>query len=89
MNSAIGLSIIAPCFNEQGNIAELSRRIEEIQNEIDVPLELILVDDGSRDDTWLAIHGDEGTWQGSCRHECRPTELANTCRHECRPTGVG
>jgi len=50
-----GLSIIAPCYNEEGNVAELARRIAGLQDQTDVPLELICVDDGSRDDTWRQI----------------------------------
>lgn len=50
------LSIIAPCFNEQDNVAELARRIDLVDRSLpDVRCELVLIDDGSRDDTWLAI----------------------------------
>jgi len=51
----IGLSIIAPCYNEQDSIPELVRRVNLLSNTLPIGLELILVDDGSRDETWAAI----------------------------------
>jgi len=49
------VSIIVPCFNEQEAIPHLVRRVQALQATWDRSFELILVDDGSRDDTWLAI----------------------------------
>ncbi len=48
------LSIIAPCYNEEGNIAELARRVDACRDQLP-PFELVLVDDGSRDETWREI----------------------------------
>jgi len=51
----IQLTIIAPCFNEEGNIAELARRVDSCRDRLPQPLELVLVDDGSKDNTWSEI----------------------------------
>src|SRR5262249_16249523 len=45
------LSVIAPIFNEAGNIAELYRRTQAVMDGLGEPWELILVNDGSRDDS--------------------------------------
>ena len=42
-------SIIAPIFNESGNLPELYRRVNETMERTGEPWELILVDDGSTD----------------------------------------
>jgi glycosyltransferase involved in cell wall biosynthesis len=44
-------SIIAPCFNEEGVLHELWRRIQEVMDRTGEPWELVLVNDGSRDRT--------------------------------------
>jgi phenylacetate-CoA ligase len=45
------LSIIAPCFNEADNLRELVARCLRVLDDNEIPGELILVDDGSRDGT--------------------------------------
>jgi dolichol-phosphate mannosyltransferase len=49
------LSIVVPVFNEEGNIAHLAERVLPVLRNLNVPFELIIVDDGSRDNTWKAI----------------------------------
>ena len=44
-------SIVAPCYNEEGNLLELHRRVTEIMDQTGEPWELVLVNDGSRDST--------------------------------------
>jgi len=44
-------SIVAPCFNEEGGLRELYRRIVEVMDSLGEPWELVLVNDGSRDRT--------------------------------------
>jgi len=44
-------SIIAPIFNESGNIQELFKRISTVLDSTEEPWELILIDDGSTDDS--------------------------------------
>lgn len=49
MASAPTFSIVAPIFNEVGNIRELYRRINEVMHGIGEPWELVMVNDGSTD----------------------------------------
>lgn len=42
-------SIVAPIFNESGNIPELYRRVKEVMDTTSEPWELVTVDDGSSD----------------------------------------
>jgi glycosyltransferase involved in cell wall biosynthesis len=44
-------SIVAPIFNESGNIQELYRRLQEVLETTGEPWEIILVDDGSTDES--------------------------------------
>ena len=45
------ISIIAPCYNEEETIEPFLRRIEEILTQIDEPYEIVLINDGSKDNT--------------------------------------
>jgi glycosyltransferase involved in cell wall biosynthesis len=45
------LSVVVPCFNEEGNIARVVRQASEVGGRIASELEIIVVDDGSTDDT--------------------------------------
>jgi phenylacetate-CoA ligase len=49
--SALQLSVVAPCYNEELNIPELARRVLATFERGEIEGELILVDDGSRDRT--------------------------------------
>lgn len=49
------ISVVAPCHNEQDNIAALVTRLTAVLGGIGEPYEIVLVDDGSRDQTWQAI----------------------------------
>jgi dolichol-phosphate mannosyltransferase len=49
MNERPRYSIIAPVFNEEGNLNLLYERISQVMNSRGEPWELILVNDGSRD----------------------------------------
>jgi polyisoprenyl-phosphate glycosyltransferase len=59
----ITYSIIAPIFNEDENLPELYRRVKEVMDTTGEPWELILVDDGSTDNSTSRIRelaaGDE------------------------------
>ena len=47
------LSIVIPCFNEQEVLPKLRERLQDVLATCGVPnIEVILVDDGSRDTTW-------------------------------------
>jgi dolichol-phosphate mannosyltransferase len=49
------LSIVVPLHNESPNVAPLTRQILDAFQAETRPLEIILVDDGSTDDTWQQI----------------------------------
>jgi glycosyltransferase involved in cell wall biosynthesis len=49
------LSVIAPCLNEQEVVGEFIRRTTAACDGTGKKWELLLVDDGSKDSTWLAI----------------------------------
>lgn len=52
----IRYSIVAPCYNEEGNLHELYRRIAEVMERTGEPWELVLINDGSRDRTGELMH---------------------------------
>lgn len=49
------VSVIVPVFEEEESLAELADRVGTACGEADLTYELILVDDGSRDDSWSMI----------------------------------
>jgi glycosyltransferase involved in cell wall biosynthesis len=49
------LSIVIPLFNEEEAIEPLLARLSEVTNEFNFCTEIILVDDGSTDNTWQKI----------------------------------
>lgn len=50
-----GISVVVPVYNEEGNLRELHRRVTAVLEEIGLPFELIVVDDGSRDAGWAVL----------------------------------
>ena len=49
------ISVVVPLYNEARNVQPLTRKIFEAFREEKQTIELILVDDGSSDETWQAI----------------------------------
>jgi hypothetical protein len=49
------LSVVVPAMNEAGNIPALHRAVTDVLEASGITFELILIDDGSTDDTWQAI----------------------------------
>jgi glycosyltransferase involved in cell wall biosynthesis len=45
------LSLVIPCYNEQENVPELLTRVETALDKIGKPYEVLIIDDGSTDDT--------------------------------------
>lgn len=61
------LTVIVPCFNEAKGLPELARRVARAAATWGVPWEVILVDDGSGDETWtsiLVLHAQDERFQG-------------------------
>lgn len=55
-------SVVAPCYNEEDNLTTLYNRIREVMDGIGDPWELILINDGSRDNTligMIALHQED------------------------------
>jgi polyisoprenyl-phosphate glycosyltransferase len=46
------ISVIVPCYNEQDCLNELQRRVTAVCRDVGQSYEIVLVDDGSRDQTW-------------------------------------
>ncbi len=51
----VGLSIVIPCYNEQACLGELHRRVKAACFGLSDDYEIILVNDGSKDQTWAII----------------------------------
>ena len=49
------LSVVLPAYNEEESVPLAARTIGGLLAEADIPYELLFVNDGSRDHTWLAI----------------------------------
>ena len=49
------ISVIVPIYNEALNVEELNKRLTSVLDATCQPYELILVDDGSQDDSWSRI----------------------------------
>lgn len=49
--SKIRYSVVAPCWNEEGNLHELYQRIKEVMDKTGETWELVLINDGSTDRT--------------------------------------
>lgn len=49
------LSLVIPCYNEEDVLPELRRRLQDLVAQYSFPVEVVLVDDGSKDKTWPLI----------------------------------
>lgn len=61
------LSIIIPCHNEAEVLPQLFARLQALAPDWDLAYEIILIDDGSGDDTWELIrrfHREDPRWKG-------------------------
>src|SRR5215831_12325270 len=50
-----GLSILVPVYNSSESLPNLIQRIIPVAKSLNVPFEVILVNDGSSDDSWKTI----------------------------------
>ena len=50
------LSVVVPIYNDQEVIAELLRRLTAVVETLTGDYEIILVDDGSRDNSWAVMN---------------------------------
>jgi len=56
------VSIVMPVYREAAHIGEVLAEVERSLNAADVRFELVLVDDGSPDETWTVLSGLSGTF---------------------------
>jgi dolichol-phosphate mannosyltransferase len=49
------ISIVAPVYNEEGNVERFVAEVRSVMLGLSLPYELLLVDDGSADETWSLI----------------------------------
>ncbi len=49
------LSVVVPCYNEEGVLPEFLRRLRVVLDDLKTTCEIVLVDDGSRDGTWKLL----------------------------------
>ncbi len=50
-----GISVVAPCFNEEGVLPEFLRRAGTVLDGLPGTAEIVLVDDGSSDSSWAVM----------------------------------
>ena len=50
-----GISVVVPVFNSADTIADLLLRVSAVVEALGRPFEIILVNDGSSDDSWRVI----------------------------------
>ena len=50
------LSVIIPVIDEAENLPQLMRELDRVADEHGYELQTIIVDDGSKDDTWAVIN---------------------------------
>ena len=51
----MNISIVVPLFNEAESLPELCNWIDKVMNDNNFSYELILIDDGSKDNSWSII----------------------------------
>jgi glycosyltransferase involved in cell wall biosynthesis len=49
------MSLVIPCYNEEDVLPELRRRLKDLVSKYSFPVEVVLIDDGSKDNTWPMI----------------------------------
>jgi glycosyltransferase involved in cell wall biosynthesis len=49
------ISLVIPCYNEEGNLRELIRAIRESVEPLKIPYEVVITDDCSRDKSWEVL----------------------------------
>jgi glycosyltransferase involved in cell wall biosynthesis len=73
LQGKIGLSVVIPVFNEAENLTELYARLKKTVQEIELPYELIFVDDGSEDKSFEIL--------GTLHREDNNVKVIKLCRN--------
>ncbi|MBP8156673.1 MAG: glycosyltransferase, partial [Leadbetterella sp.] len=53
--SKVDISVVIPFFNEDESLGELHDWIKKVMDENAFSYEVLLIDDGSRDDSWNIV----------------------------------
>ena len=72
----VDVSVVVPAFNESDNLPALWERVRPVLDELGRG-ELVVVDDGSRDDTWRLIHD-----LAAADHRVRGVRLSRNFGHQ-------
>ena len=56
------ISVVIPLYNEVSHVKELLSDLKAASREIGCRFEVVLVDDGSSDDTWAEIKNEARIW---------------------------
>lgn len=56
------LSVVVPMYNEEDVLPVFVARLRPVLDDLDLPYEVIAVDDGSRDNTAMVLQGQRRTW---------------------------
>ena len=54
-NKRLDISVVVPLYNEQESLSELTSWIDRVAIENNLSYEIIMVDDGSTDDSWDVV----------------------------------
>jgi glycosyltransferase involved in cell wall biosynthesis len=54
-SSSPGISVIVPVYNSEGSLPRLIERLQPVLMQIGEPFEVLLINDGSRDQSWQVI----------------------------------
>jgi|ERR1700677_1135636 glycosyltransferase involved in cell wall biosynthesis len=54
-NNSPSLSLVVPCYNEEGNLRALLKAMREAVEPLALPYEIIIADDGSADSSWAVL----------------------------------
>src|SRR3954452_21106993 len=55
MSSPGPISVVVPVYRSRQSLEELVTRLGDVLGHYDVPFEILLVDDGSPDDSWAVV----------------------------------
>ena len=68
------LSIVVPCYNEEGNLGALVAAIREVMSPLELTYEIVIIDDFSTDKSWEILQK-----LGAEDHRIRARRLAKNC----------